>query len=538
MLRKQSQSRKGYTMVPKDDTHIDARNAPTGDGSVSETLHDGQNGRASSATSINKSIFRRDRYAGALLFNLAAFVLPALYTTLSKLWVANIDSSFVVLTDANTYMSVVVEVINEGLPRAAWLIIGDKTRSKSSRIRLTYTLVAFQAVLGVLLSLVFLGAAERFAASFVPVEVRGMSVSYVRITAFTTFASAVETAIASCTRALDHPDVPLVISSVKFLVNIVLDLLIISTFRVGSHIPSVNDQARIQLGVSLAASFVGAAYFLHLSLSILRSCNTAIASIRPSLHALGILARPGAMTFAESAVRNALYLWLVTSIVAMGNEYATAWGIFSTIRWGLVMVPVQALEQTTLAFVGHEWGQWRKTIGVATRHHPRMEHRHLFRIARPALISCAIALAVEIPLCIVFSVVGVAPYALWLARSDSVAAITTHMWRTIDWCYILYALSTQLAAVLLATRPKWYLYQSLVSNFLYVLPWAVVCQVVELNKEDAWTFHGLVFGGSLVFSFVDVVVVGGVWAWGLVGGRAVLERWVEVEEDGAELMVS
>ena len=41
----------------------------------------------------------RDRYAGALLFNFAAFILPALYGTLSKLWVANIDSSLVVTTE-------------------------------------------------------------------------------------------------------------------------------------------------------------------------------------------------------------------------------------------------------------------------------------------------------------------------------------------------------------------------------------------------------------------------------------------------------
>lgn len=41
----------------------------------------------------------RDRYTGALVFNFASFVLPALYATLSKLWVANIDSSLVVTTE-------------------------------------------------------------------------------------------------------------------------------------------------------------------------------------------------------------------------------------------------------------------------------------------------------------------------------------------------------------------------------------------------------------------------------------------------------
>lgn len=46
------------------------------------------------------SSFSRSHYAGSLVFNIGAFILPALYQTLSKLWVANIDSSLVVTTDA------------------------------------------------------------------------------------------------------------------------------------------------------------------------------------------------------------------------------------------------------------------------------------------------------------------------------------------------------------------------------------------------------------------------------------------------------
>lgn len=43
-------------------------------------------------------------YSGSLIFNLGAFFLPALYSTVSKLWVAKIDSSQVVTTDVYTYI--------------------------------------------------------------------------------------------------------------------------------------------------------------------------------------------------------------------------------------------------------------------------------------------------------------------------------------------------------------------------------------------------------------------------------------------------
>lgn len=65
-------------------------------------------------------------YFGSLIFNLGAFALPALYSTLSKLWIANIDSSQVVTTDIYTYIGVIVQVLNDGFPRSAWLVIGDK----------------------------------------------------------------------------------------------------------------------------------------------------------------------------------------------------------------------------------------------------------------------------------------------------------------------------------------------------------------------------------------------------------------------------
>ncbi|KAL6867828.1 hypothetical protein J3F83DRAFT_738192 [Trichoderma novae-zelandiae] len=438
----------------------------------------------------------------------------------------------VVTTDSFTYISTCSEALNEGLPRAAWLIIGDKaSRSLPQRLQLTHTLIAFQALVGFLLSVVFLAAAPRFAESFVPEEVRAASLTYVRITSFTVLSGAVETAVASATRALDKPDVPLVISSVKFAVNIILDLLIISRYHVGSAEPTVNMQGIIQLVCNLTAALMGLAYFLYsASFSTWRKQrhlpldgHTATShKLSPSVRALRVLLPPGLIFFAESAIRNALYLWLVTTVVALGSVYATAWGVFNTIRWGLVMVPVQALEATSLQFIGHKWGQWRQLIGPSNRR-PKASWRELLNLVGPAIRSLLIALLAEVPVAIFLSAFGARPFALYISGSSQVADVTAHMWRTIDWCYIFYAMSTQLATILQATRPKWYLYQSLASNLLYVLPWAIVCQVAHLDQGNAWTYHSFIFGGSLVFSFVDVLIVVGVWMWTLRTGKARLE---------------
>ena len=451
-------------------------------------------------------------------------MLPALYGTLSKLWVANIDSSMVVTTDVYTYIGVVAEVLNEGLPRASYLIIGDKTnRTLRERVQLTHTLVLFQSIVGFIMSLGFVGGASTFAKGFVPAEVRDVSVTYVRISAFSAFSSAVEYAVNTSTRALDKPDVPLVISSVKFAVNIILDFIIISKFHVGGITPTVNMQAGIALACNLTSAFAGLAYFVYTTSYSNQSAvhqEASDTSLKPSILALRTLFKPGFIFFTESAIRNALYLWLVHGIVGLGSDYATAWGVFSTIRWGLIMVPVSALEATTLTFIGHSWGQVRAGLnGLGASLTPRLSTHQLWYVVRWAFYSVLIVLIFEVPLCLLMSFLGARPFARYLSGSDAVSKIAARMWCTIDWCYILYGVSTQLAAILVSTRPKWYLYQSLASNILYVMPWAIVCQVVDLNEGDAWTYHSLVFGGSLVFSFFTICAVDGVWALRLNSGK-------------------
>jgi Na+-driven multidrug efflux pump len=236
----------------------------------------------------------------------------------------------VVTTDAYTYIGIVAEVLNEGLPRAAYLVIGDKTnRGFRERLQLTYTLILFQSISRLIISIGFVAGASTFARGFVPVEVRDVSITYVRISAFSAFSSAVEYAVNTSTRALDKPGVPLIISSIKFAISITLDLIIISKFRVGSITPTVNMQAGISLACNLTSAFTGLAYFVYTTsfiskLPVHNDISIPIPKTTTSLLALFTLSKPGAIFFRESAIRNAPYLWLVHGIVGMGSDYATA----------------------------------------------------------------------------------------------------------------------------------------------------------------------------------------------------------------------
>jgi len=131
----------------------------------------------------------------------------------------------------HTDFSVVVEVLNEGLPRAAWYTLsligkhlpfsdtwrfrstigkGDTTRDTREkhldRLNLILTLISFQSILGFLLSIIFLFAAPGFVGAFVPGPVRETSVKYIRILAFDALASTLNVAVSFGTRAMDKPE--------------------------------------------------------------------------------------------------------------------------------------------------------------------------------------------------------------------------------------------------------------------------------------------------------------------------------------------
>lgn len=121
-----------------------------------------------------------------------------------------------------------------------------------------------------------------------------------------------------------RPDVPLVISSVKTAINILLDVLLLSKFRVGHLDVDVNTQAIIRLSCEAAGAAVGLAFFLFKANKLYQSRPLEeTESRKPTIWALRTLARQGWYTFVESAIRNILYLWLVSGIVGMGSDYAT-----------------------------------------------------------------------------------------------------------------------------------------------------------------------------------------------------------------------
>lgn len=79
------------------------------------------------------------------------------------------------------------------------------------------------------------------------------------------------------------------------------------------------------------------------------------------------------------------------------------------------------------------------------------------------------------------------------------------MWISIDFCSVIFSVGLSLAAILLATEPKWYLIRSVISNVLYNLPWAIALQHITVTQgmvlEPKHKFHF-----PVRLSLIDVIL--------------------------------
>ena len=158
-------------------------------------------------------------------------------------------------------------------------------------------------------TIIFIAASKQLAAAFVPAQVRDAPITYVRISSVSASSSAMQVAVSDCTRALDNPDGPLLIYSTSFVINILLDLLIISKFHVSTWTPTVNDQALIRLACDMSSALAGLFYFIYIATKMYRrSSEASDEQIRPGFRTFKVLARPSIYTFTESAFRTSLYL--------------------------------------------------------------------------------------------------------------------------------------------------------------------------------------------------------------------------------------
>lgn len=470
------------------------------------------------------------RFLGALAFNALAFLLPASLTTLSKTWLPRTDSSHIGTSNEFQCLDFTSKLLNEGVPRAAWIVIGDTaSRTYSERLRLTHTLMLFQLVISFVVFLLFSMLADLFVTPGLSDENHGRTLAYVRLIAGSMIPSAVETALVISSRALDRPDIPLVISFTNYILNIILGVhlgAILPAEKWGAN-ADLTTQTELTLLCNILSLLAGLAYYVYSA--IFRSHNLLSTSrLRPGLASLSALWQPGMNTLLESLLRNLLSIFATSSIGSMRLLHASSWLIFTDLRWGLLMAPTRAFEAAALTHVAHNWSQLHAQAGLAAER-VRISWGRVRLITQPARAAIALNIALEVPVSIFMGVWAMQHYASWSASNTSdIAQVAGQMWRASGWAYLCYVMSLPVGAVLLASKPRWWLSASLGPQILWVLPWALACSGRKIDQMKARWYYESVFEGTLVVTSVCVMVGMVLWVRSIRRGSMRFDRFRKV----------
>ena len=133
-----------------------------------------------------------------------------------------------------------------------------------------------------------------------------------RISALVALSSVIQVAVSLYIYTLDQPDIPLLLNSTGFIINIVLDLLFISKFYISTFKPTILIQAGIRLVCNIISAITSLYYFVYISTKMQQCIYSSqeqdeIAS-QFKLKALIVLVHPVVYTFTESVIYNSIYL--------------------------------------------------------------------------------------------------------------------------------------------------------------------------------------------------------------------------------------
>lgn len=432
--------------------------------------------------------------------------MPGIYPILTRTWIAALDPSVVVVADTYTYLDEIGQVLAQGFPRAAWRLVGDDAgTSFSARCALANTLLAMQGFLAIVFTIIICTTAPSFVDSYVPATVQAASASYVRMSVVSVACSMTVSCLSICARALDEPDIPLTISLVKYSTNIALDLILLSKFRPVATNVSVGTQAMLRMICDLVALTAGLLFFFGRQYNDIReicleqewNVQREYRRVRPSVRHFKQIVRAGFWFQLEVICRAPLELVFNRRIVSYGQTFATANGVFASLRMGLAWIPAVAIVSSCDTFVGHAWGRLHATGAIGGFGWTSL--RDLFR---PVAISLVLMLVSELAL--FFSIYYGYGQKLFLLLSGStdVASLALEIWRRVDWGYIFLGLYFQLSSLLLVGNPLLYFTQSFTATLLCLLPATVLAYVKTGPDQFSWDYFVAAIAASGLVQFV------------------------------------
>jgi len=280
-------------------------------------------------------------------FLVLALLIPRIYSLINTMWIGHIDYSSLAIAEQYEFMGILIEIVNEGVPFGVLALVSQNYKNRSVVLKQLFAGIILQLILSTTLSIIILSNMPLFVQIIgTSAEIVDKTIRYLSLRAIALPFNSLALLLIIGIKSLDRAKLSLEIVSVNVLLNIILDLFLISNFPFSLQLGL--DGAAIGYLISNITYFITAlgaiVVILHIKRQELKS--------QDFLDNSKSLFKVGGWTGIDSFVRNFFYFFVLQILNFMGPNQFAGFQLFQKIMW-TVLIPVIAISEGTAIRVGN-----------------------------------------------------------------------------------------------------------------------------------------------------------------------------------------
>lgn len=280
-------------------------------------------------------------------------LIPKFYDLSNIYWIGRISMDALAITEQYEFIAVTIEIVNEMIPFGILALIAQNYHNREKVIEILKAGIIIQIVF----SLIVTGIVVFFTKDFVgtigtPVEIVNLTTGYLLLKSFALPFEAVAYILLIAIKSLQKGKEALILVTISVIVNMILDLFLISNTSVSLHL-GIQGVAIGYVVSKVLLMVVSVIYVIHL----LKLDIATIFKTKWRVH-VAPLFRIGGWTGFDSLVRNVGYMGLLLVLNVMGTDEFGGYGLAMWVMWTL-LIPVLALGEGTSVIVGNYFGEKR-----------------------------------------------------------------------------------------------------------------------------------------------------------------------------------
>jgi len=286
-------------------------------------------------------------------FLILAMLIPKFYDLSNVYWIGRISMDALAITEQYEFIAVTIEIVNEMIPFGILALIAQNYHNREKVIEILKAGLIIQ----IIFSLIVTGIVIFFTKDFVttigtPAEIVSLTSEYLFLKSIALPFEAVAYILLIAIKSLQKGKEALILVTLSVIVNMLLDLFLISNTPVSLHL-GIQGVAIGYVVSKVLLMVISVTYVIHL----LQLDITTIIRTQWRDH-IAPLFRIGGWTGLDSLVRNVGYMGLLLVLNVMGTSEFGGYGLAMWVMWTL-LIPVLALGEGTSVIVGNFFGERR-----------------------------------------------------------------------------------------------------------------------------------------------------------------------------------